>query len=758
MSLFPPRRQDPRRHGWILRFAALLVTLCSVTLLSETALSNETEQQEPGRRTLLPGDNLIGWVHFSTTPQDLFAQIPEAVLIYAWDAKQASYRIAARGFPSSLQRIEPGMGVGLRISGDERVEWTQPTVANGEWVSLNPGANLVAWTGPSGTPLDLAVRSIGDTFVQALYWMPEQQRLGVFDPAGSSSGEEMPTLNRGDALWVFNGTETDWLQPSGDRPLHRLGPPPDHLRWSAEFDKYLDADGLAIMATEHVADEALFRAAAIIDELLVNRPDIRDFLVRRREHIVVVGQFETSYDLAPYRHFRDRFERYGPDGPRGLGPSRSTPTLVPEEDLLCYDGDRYEGYDVSVHEFGHLIDFAISHSPGGQSFHSALVRSYEEAREAGWLEGWYAMTNTAEFWADGILYWFGLGRGTRSGISNRFELSHLLPSLADLVADTLGEFDLSATCQRAESKSHGASRNALVSMTLIDSDGEGAQPALLELLPQSGGISAELDPTWPGGVVHALVEPGGYRIRASIEGCPLYYNEAEPSVHKRDAQVISAGNENLSLQMQVPDHLCRYRTTGRVLNAQGDPAWGVIEAVRDDKLTATLTPKRDGTFSLRFPDAGRYELRLEYKRCRYVFDGSQLTNVFSRVKYLEAENQADNELVLRLPAGACEGQISGIVLDPRGEAATDATIGVQHSYGVLGPHVSYIRRVNPDGTFALMVDRPGEHVLRVSIPGCSLNVGENAISLWVADASPFKMTNENIENLEIRMPPEFCEP
>ena len=286
----------------VMRLAGLVSALLLALLLTQTLVASE--EAPLGARTLLPGDNLIGWVGYPTTTEAFFEQIPEAELIYTWDAQLSRYRFSAPGLEASLSMIEPGMGLIVRISGEEPVIWDQPTAADGERLTLEAGPNLVAWTGPSGTPLDLAVRSIGQSLTQALYWIPETKEFGIFKPDAKPTDEVQPKLRRGDALWVFSKNVSTWLQASGDRALHPLGPPPDHIRWYRSFDKYLDADGLAIISTENVADEALFRAAAIADEMLVNRPDIRDTLVRQRVHIVVVGQSEETYDLAPFRRFR----------------------------------------------------------------------------------------------------------------------------------------------------------------------------------------------------------------------------------------------------------------------------------------------------------------------------------------------------------------------------------------------------------------------------------------------------------------------
>ncbi|MYE06335.1 MAG: zinc-dependent peptidase [Chloroflexi bacterium] len=637
-----------------LRLFAVAVAL-SLSLWLTQALA-ASEPPPPNLRILQPGDNLIGWVGYTASPQDLFDQIPEVELVYTWDAETSTYRFAARGYLASLQTIEPGMGLVVRVAGDDPVEWHQPTVADGEWVPLQAGPNLVAWTGPSGTPIELAVRSIGDSFTHALYANGENSELALFESDSRPGSEPQHQLRRGDGLWVFNTTETSWLQPSGDRALHPLGPPPDDVRWYASFDKHLDADGIAIIATENVADDALFRAAAILDDMLVNRPDIRETLIRQRVHVVVVGHEEQTFDLAPYRQYRDivKLEPHGPGGPRGLGPNRFTPTLIPEENVLCIEGVSW-GYDIVIHEYAHAIDYALSQGASSGNFSSLLGRAYRSGIDSGLWDGSYGATNTAEFWAEAVGAWVGTGQSSSMPFKNRLHLQEHSPLIADLITDTLGDFQVDATCHSAQSPAKGAAQNYVIRGRITDHLGEPLEGAMVWLHQASGTRIARLSPSWPDGGYSLFAEPHRYSMALSIDGCQVTRASAPRAPDDLTAGRFTLTDQDVILDLQLVEPHCTIAASGILLDANGRVVDAYDISVESESGSSRTQPSEDGQFTIRFPDDGTYALRIGYGECDYFYDGAALVHESGAALQFDARQLAAAELNLRLPRGACSG-------------------------------------------------------------------------------------------------------
>ncbi len=733
-----------------MRLAGLVSALSLALLLTQTLVASE--EAPLGARTLLPGDNLIGWVGFATTTEAFFEQIPEAELVYTWDAQLSRYRFAARGFEAGLSMIEPGMGLIVRISGEEPVVWHQPTAADGERMTLEAGPNLVAWTGPSGTPIDLAVRSIGQSLTQALYWIPETKEFGIFKPDAKTSGEVQPKLRRGDALWVFNKNVSTWLQPSGDRALHPLGPPPDHIRWYRSFDKYLDADGLAIISSDSVADEALFRAAAIADEMLVNRPDIRETLVRQRVHIVVVGQSEETYDLAPFRRFRGvlKLEPWRTAGPRGFGPTEYTPTLFPEENLLCLDNDSFGSYDVAVHEFAHAIDFALSRTPRGGGFRSSLAAAYRSGIDSGLWRDTYAARNTAEYWAGGVQTWLGVDGGSSSPFGNRLHLLEYAPPIAQLIVDTLGDFQVDSSCHSADSPVKGATRKYAVQGQLIDHLGEPLVGARIHLQATDTSWTNRFAGSWPDSGYGLFALPGDYTMRLSIDGCHVFYTSSGPTPDFSSAETIFVTDQDLSIDLQLVTPSCTFATSGVVLDANGDLLESIRTTVYGTTGRSDVYLWMDDAFRVRFPNEGRYQLRFKYLGCEYVYDGDGLVRGPRYGLQFSARMLANTDLNLRLPQGACSGRIVGNVLDENGMPARGFVVGL---------HIPQGRsrlRIGAQGSFSIRVDLPSKPILEIATQGCRAYFGANGLTLNLDEVTPFELTNKGIEGLKIRISAEFC--
>ena len=100
-------------------------------------------------------------------------------------------------------------------------------------------------------------------------------------------------------------------EPTAARPL----PPPPSLGLDAFYEKYLDADGLPIIASSRVPDATLFRARDIIDEMLVNRPDLRATIAGLGRRVTVVADSEVITDIPEFRELYAKYPGIDPHFP-----------------------------------------------------------------------------------------------------------------------------------------------------------------------------------------------------------------------------------------------------------------------------------------------------------------------------------------------------------------------------------------------------------------------------------------------------------
>ena len=183
---------------------------------------------------LRPGDNYVGWISDSRPIQSLFDELPQIELIWAWNASRQQFTMAAPGLPRrlwTLDTLEPGMGLIVRLSGVHAVEWTQERADANPVVELDAGYNLVAWMGDDHTALNQALSGIGPPLRGA------RVRTADGDTTVHNVGQDLQRealslpVAHGTAMWVNVDRATFWLQ-SVLRPTH--------IHWVAHPD--IDTD------------------------------------------------------------------------------------------------------------------------------------------------------------------------------------------------------------------------------------------------------------------------------------------------------------------------------------------------------------------------------------------------------------------------------------------------------------------------------------------------------------------------------------
>ena len=253
------------KHRWPSLLAALaLLLLLGLPHARLDALDDGDTPSKAATVTtfLYPGWNMVGWVGPDTPLADLFDTVPELVQVLAWDADTGGYR---QSTPTSTGQgtspLTPGTGLWLEVGGGAPIEWTR--TASDEYVllSLRSGWNLVGWTGGDGTLLEEALGRFGDAFAGAARWDAETQRYALYYP-GAEAINNLTTLNRGDALWVYVVRDTRWAHPGTGRMVF-------------EFADTVPPEFRAEIREEMASVMAFFaeRFGAYRAELIVSVPD-----------------------------------------------------------------------------------------------------------------------------------------------------------------------------------------------------------------------------------------------------------------------------------------------------------------------------------------------------------------------------------------------------------------------------------------------------------------------------------------------------
>jgi len=68
------------------------------------------------------------------------------------------------------------------------------------------------------------------------------------------------------------------------------------------YTKYMDANGVPVLASGEVADEALLRSHEIVSRMLAGRPDIIQALIDTDMYVVIIGKDQYYTDMPEYRN------------------------------------------------------------------------------------------------------------------------------------------------------------------------------------------------------------------------------------------------------------------------------------------------------------------------------------------------------------------------------------------------------------------------------------------------------------------------
>ena len=221
-------------------------------------------------------------------------------------------------------------------------------------------------------------------------------------------------------------------------------PPPTAVRETFELDpfyvQWLDVEGLPVVASAKVNPYALKEAAWLIQQMVGHRQDILQALAKNNVRFAVMAYSELTTEIPEHSDLQPDY--YWDRRARGLGSTPSRPAVsCGEENLLNYEGDPYSTENILVHEFAHAI-----HQMGlrtvDPSFDERLKGLYDAAIEKGLWENTYAITNKAEYWAEGTQSWFDTNRANddqHNHVDTRDKLKVYDPALAALLTEIYGD-------------------------------------------------------------------------------------------------------------------------------------------------------------------------------------------------------------------------------------------------------------------------------------------------------------------------------
>jgi len=232
---------------------------------------------------------------------------------------------------------------------------------------------------------------------------------------------------------------------------------PQHLDLNDFYKKYINVNGIHIISSHKVPDEAILAACKTIDFMTSTLPqEVLQAMVQANTKVAVMGRYEGTTDIPEHAYLESDTTLNWDLRARGLGGTLELPlTSCAEENLLCYQIDKYHAEDILVHEFAHSIHL-IGIKSLEDSFDEKLDKLLQKAISQGKYQNVYAATNFEEYWAEGVQNWFNVNAevakpdGKHNWVNTRSDMKIYDPELYELIALYFDDFDENPSCHSSE--------------------------------------------------------------------------------------------------------------------------------------------------------------------------------------------------------------------------------------------------------------------------------------------------------------------
>jgi hypothetical protein len=255
-------------------------------------------------------------------------------------------------------------------------------------------------------------------------------------------------ISSGSMLW---GQTTDASACASDEV--KVTAPPADLKLDPFYKKYLNANGFPVISSWRVPDSALKQAYRVIVSLTGMLPaEVVEKMRKCGVRIGVMARYEGTTDIPEHRFLANDTSINWDVRARGLGGSVDDPlTTCAEENLLCYQIDKYHAEDILIHEFAHTIHLA-GIIQVDTTINTRLQNSLDHALAEGKFINTYAATDLYEYWAEGVQDWFNVNAevpkpdGKHNHVNTRLELKEYDPELYSILAEYFPETNECISC------------------------------------------------------------------------------------------------------------------------------------------------------------------------------------------------------------------------------------------------------------------------------------------------------------------------
>ena len=685
---------------------AIFAVLAALLLCAGLAAAQEPDEAGGGTR-LEPGVNLVGWVGEATPVSELFREIPRLEAIWVWDAELREWIVAAPNAPEwlgGLGRVTAGMGLRMRLGGDQPYLWRRSTEPTRGLVKLRTGWNLVAWSGADGAAIGDVVKGVGWSLRTVRRWdAANQQWVTWTSPersaqviANTSADAEIPGIRRGEALWIEVSRAVNWLQPTEILP--RLVFP-----------------GGASQQVETRVRE-VFESVLIFyrDQYGIQaNPDFTVYVAKNVDALIQAYR-DDGRQVSDAREASLRRTWNA-----GAAWADSGGVVFPQEG---WQGDRHPSgipFDLYVvnHEYFHILQQQLPAS-------GVAVPQWMVEGTAYWAEVEHSVTNGRDRWAYFTIDYKRAFRDTaptlRSTERHNFGWQYILGWLAAVRLATAVGLDSWPEFWR--------------------------QLAPTEVGPHG---QWESTPDWRT-AFHRVFDQ-------SVSGFYTEFNSWQRE--QTAAYVATAGSYWYDVGFSSQEYDGNW-IRGRVAGEGDTPVAGVVvNAISVERETWVAWSQRaetdaDGSFAVRAPEAGDYRVSVDINDdCTRHYSNGVLVKEQDDTSLITVTGTDVANIAIQTPPNICGWYIRGQVVGPNAEPLA----GIDVSACSTGSGQCHSRVSAGNGSFAVTVSEQGRYRIDANLgDGCSVYFRSGGVTSARSDASPITVADAHISGISIQIPASVC--
>ena len=160
-----------------------------------------------------------------------------------------------------------------------------------------------------------------------------------------------------------------------------------------------------------------------------------------------------------------------------------------------------------------------------------------------------------------------------------------------------------------------------ISGRLLDAEGNGIADTWVFANKQGGNWSAQTDAS--GSYSITVPTAGSYRVSTRIDGCNVNYRSNGVTGRIDRATEIRIRDESIEgIDFQIPDDMCIYRISGRLLNADGSPRANQWLTANSSVGSSGVRTGPDGSFDFAVPGTSSYRMYVWIDGC-WIYHGSR---------------------------------------------------------------------------------------------------------------------------------------